>query len=119
MGQGGKIARKQIDGKRQGRGCIHHCQHHQIVQQEAAAKVALQPDIAVPQHQEDGHHDVVHVDEQARHEQGVQHLAPLEVKAGQAVGGGQGNDQQQRQRQRGDDDRVEQYIRPFWRRSMR
>ena len=45
--------------------------------------MAFQPHIAVPQHQDDGHHYVVHVDEQARHEQGVQHLAPLEVKMGE------------------------------------
>ena len=101
MGQGGKIARKQIDGKRQGCGCIHHRQHHQIVQQEAAAKVALQPDIAVPQHQEDGHHDVVDVDEQTCHEQRVQQLAALEPEARQAVSSRQRNEQKQHQCQCG------------------
>ena len=110
VGQGGKIARQQIDGKRQGCGCIHHRQHHQIVQQEAAAKVALQPDISVPQHQEDGHHDVVDIDEQACHKQGVQQFTALEPEAGQAVGGRQRNDQQQHQRQCGHDDRVEHIL---------
>ena len=107
VGQGGKVAGEEVDGKGQGGGGVDDGQHHDIVEQEATAEGVLQPGIPIPQHQEDGHHDVVDVDEQSAHKAHVQEFPAPEVEPGQAVGGGQSHHQQDRQRQGSNDHGVD------------
>ena len=110
MGQGGKIAGQQVDGKGQRSSGVDHSQHEQVVQQEALAEDLFQPNIAVAEHQEDGDHDIVNVNEQACHEGGVQELLAEELEPGQTVSGRQCHHQQQGQRSCGDNDGVEHIL---------
>ena len=110
MCQRRKVAGQQVDGERQRCRSVDYREHHEVVEQETAAEDVLQPGVAVAQHEEDGHDDVVHVDEQARHEHRVQKLASDKLEPGQAVAGGQRHDQQYHQRQRRHDDGVEHIV---------
>ena len=110
MGQCGKIAGEEVNGKGQSGGGVDDSQHHNIVEEEACAEDLLQEIIAAHQHQENRDNDIVDVDEQAGHKANIQYAAAAELEAGETIRRGKCHHQQNGQRQGSDNDGIEHIV---------